>query len=48
MDETKRNEAKNRAYNYFTEAYNNHKDEPDIIWDYLITYRRLLGENEIY
>lgn len=48
MDDTKRIEAKNKAYEYFIEAYNNRKDEPNIIWEYLIAYRKLLGENEIY
>ena len=48
MDENKRIEAKNKAYEAFTKAYNNYKNEPDIIWEYLIAYRKLLGENEIY
>lgn len=48
MDDIKRIAAKNRAYEIFTEAYNNCKDDPETIWEYLMVYRRLLGENEIY
>lgn len=48
MNDNKRILAKNRAYEFFTEAYKNNKDDPEIIWEYLLAYRRLLGENEIY
>lgn len=47
MDEINRISAKNRALEAFTEVFNNRKDEPEIIWEHLLHYRRLLGENEI-
>lgn len=47
MDDINRIYAKNKALEAFTEAFNTRKDEPEVIWEYLLHYRRLLGENEI-
>jgi hypothetical protein len=47
MSDNKRIAAKNKAREIFTEAYNNYKDDPDMIWEYLLVYRKLLHENEL-
>lgn len=40
------NIEKERALNKFKELFNSNKDQPDKIWEALLEYRRLLGENE--
>lgn len=47
MDDINKICDKNKALEAFTYAFNNRKDEPEVIWEYLLHYRRLLGENEI-
>ncbi len=41
-----KNKVKEDAFNKFSDLYQNHKDQPDKIWEALLEYRRLLGNNE--
>lgn len=41
-----KNIEKELAYNKFKELFNSNKDDQDKIWEALLEYRRLLGENE--
>ncbi len=45
MNDIARIQIKDRAREAFTDAFNN-QDDPERVWEYLVLYRRVLGENE--
>jgi hypothetical protein len=40
------NITKQKAYELFQQAFMYQQDQPELVWEYLCLYRRLLGENE--